>query len=99
MHPKSPKWLDDVADAAAFIVQQTMGKTLTDDKEDRALRSVVERNVEIAGVTAGPFAFLAARQGGAAVEAAADDDRCRRRCLRRCRRRGLGNCRDRCCDD
>ena len=53
----------------------------------------------LAGVTAGSFAFLAARQGGAAVEAADDDDRCRRRCLRRCRRRGLGNCRDRCCDD
>lgn len=49
MHPKSPKWLDDVADATAFIVEQTTGKTLADYERDRALRSVVERNFEIAG--------------------------------------------------
>ncbi len=49
MHPKSPKWLDDVGDAAAFIVEQTTGKTLADDERDRILRSVVERNFEIAG--------------------------------------------------
>lgn len=49
MHPRSPKWLDDVADAADFIVEQTTGKTLADYERDRALRSVVERNFEIAG--------------------------------------------------
>jgi uncharacterized protein with HEPN domain len=49
MHPRSPKWLDDVADATAFITEQTTGKTLADYQRDRVLRSVVERNFEIAG--------------------------------------------------
>ena len=53
----------------------------------------------LAGIGAGSLGLFAAARTAGAQEPAADDDRCRRRCLRRCRRRGLGNCRDRCCDD
>lgn len=49
MHPRSPQWLEDVRDAAAFIVQVTAGLTLERYKADRVLRQAVERNFEIIG--------------------------------------------------
>jgi uncharacterized protein with HEPN domain len=49
MHPKSPKWLDDIADASGFILQVTAGVSLADYQADRVLRAVVERNFEIVG--------------------------------------------------
>src|SRR5437870_7792151 len=49
MHPKSPKWLDDVREACDLILSATAGKSLDDYETDRLLRSAVERNFEIVG--------------------------------------------------
>ncbi len=49
MHAKTPKLLEDLRDAAAFIMQVTQGKALTDYQSDRLLRQAVERNFEIIG--------------------------------------------------
>jgi len=49
MQPKTPKLLDDIRDAAAFIRQVTAGKTLDAYRADRVLRQAVERNFEILG--------------------------------------------------
>lgn len=49
MQPKTPKLLDDVRDAAAFICRSTDGKTVDDYRGDRLLRHAVERNFEIIG--------------------------------------------------
>lgn len=49
MHPKSPKWLDDIALASAHITDWTDGLTLADYEADDLLRSAVERNFEIVG--------------------------------------------------
>lgn len=49
MRPKSPKWLEDAADAAARIAQWTASSTLADYERDHLLRSAVERNFEIVG--------------------------------------------------
>ncbi|MDW8469013.1 MAG: hypothetical protein RML56_08655 [Burkholderiales bacterium] len=38
MHPKTPKLLEDIRDAAAFIREATHGKTLEDYRRDRLLR-------------------------------------------------------------
>ena len=49
MQPKTPKLLDDIRDAAAFIRQLTQDKTLEAYRADRTLRQAVERNFEIMG--------------------------------------------------
>jgi uncharacterized protein with HEPN domain len=49
MQPKSPKLLEDILDAAAFVLQVTHDKTLDDYRADRLLRQAVERNFEIIG--------------------------------------------------
>lgn len=49
MHPKSPKWLQDIADACALIRRATQDKTLTVYEQDGVIRSAVERNFEIIG--------------------------------------------------
>ena len=49
MQPKTPKLLDDIRDAAAFIRQVTDGKSLDAYRADRVLRQAVERNFEILG--------------------------------------------------
>ncbi len=49
MHPRSPKLLEDIRDAAAFIRQVTQGLTLDDYRGNRLLRHAVERNFEIIG--------------------------------------------------
>jgi uncharacterized protein with HEPN domain len=49
MQPKTPKLLDDIRDAAAFIRQVTAGKTLDTYRADRVMRQAVERNFEILG--------------------------------------------------
>ncbi len=49
MHPKSPKWLQDIADACALICRATQGKTLAAYEQDAVVRSAVERNFEIIG--------------------------------------------------
>lgn len=49
MPPKTPKLLEDIRDAAAFIAELAQGRTLEDYKRDRMLRQAVERNFEIIG--------------------------------------------------
>ncbi len=49
MHPKSPKWLQDILDACELIQTAGAGRTLADYEHDRVLRSAVERNFEIIG--------------------------------------------------
>ena len=52
MHPRSPKALEDIRDAAAFIIEVTAGVTLDGYCRDRLLRQAVERNFEIIGEAA-----------------------------------------------
>ncbi len=56
MQPKTPKLLDDIRDAAAFIRQVTADKTLDDYRADRLMRQAVERNFEILGEAVGRLA-------------------------------------------
>jgi uncharacterized protein with HEPN domain len=56
MERKTPKLLEDIRDAAAFIRQATVGKTLDDYGRDRLLRQAVERNFEIIGEAVGRLA-------------------------------------------
>ena len=49
MLPKTPKLLEDVRDAAAFIREVTAGKTLEHYRRERLLRQAIERNFEIIG--------------------------------------------------
>jgi uncharacterized protein with HEPN domain len=49
MHARSPKWLEDIRDAAAFISQVSQGQTLETYGADRMLRQAVERNFEVIG--------------------------------------------------
>ena len=49
MQPKTPKLLEDIRDAAAFIQEGVRGKTLDDYRADRILRQAIERNFEIIG--------------------------------------------------
>ena len=49
MHARTPKWLEDIRDAAAFISQVTHGRTLEAYGADRLLRQAVERNFETIG--------------------------------------------------
>ena len=43
MQPKTPKLLEDVRDAAAFIREVTAGKTLEHYRRERLLRQAIER--------------------------------------------------------
>jgi uncharacterized protein with HEPN domain len=56
MEPKSPKLLEDIRDAAAFVRQEIDGKTLDDYRRDRLLRQAIERNFEIIGEAVGRLA-------------------------------------------
>lgn len=49
MQPRTPKLLEDVRDAAAFIVEVLRGKSLADNRSNRPLRQAIERNFEIIG--------------------------------------------------
>ena len=56
MDRKSPKLLEDIRDAAAFVRQATDGRTLDEYRRDRLLRHAVERNFEIIGEAVGRLA-------------------------------------------
>ena len=49
MHPKSPKWLDDVARACQRIETYIDGFQQDDYEGDRLVRDAVERNLTIIG--------------------------------------------------
>ncbi len=56
MQPKTPKLLDDICDAAAFVREATDGKSLDTYRADRLLRQAIERNFEIIGEAVGRLA-------------------------------------------
>ncbi len=56
MERKSPKLLEDIRDAAAFVRRGTEGKSLDEYRNDRMLRQAVERNFEIIGEAVGRLA-------------------------------------------
>jgi len=58
MERKTPKLLEDIRDAAAFVRQAVANKTLDDYRRDRLLRQAVERNFEIVGEAVGRLAKL-----------------------------------------
>ena len=49
MQPESPKHLEDIRDAAAFVLEATGELDLDQYLESRLLRQAVERNFEIVG--------------------------------------------------
>ena len=49
MHPRAPKLLEDIRNAADFVRTATNGVELDQFKQDRMLRQAVERNFEIIG--------------------------------------------------
>lgn len=49
MHPDSPKLLEDIRDAAAFVLDSVRGLTLQAYEGNRLLRQAAERNFEIIG--------------------------------------------------
>jgi uncharacterized protein with HEPN domain len=56
MHPRSPKLLEDIREAAAFIREVAKDKSLVDYGTDRLLRQAIERNFEIIGEAIGRLA-------------------------------------------
>ena len=58
MQPKTPKRLDDIRDAAAFIREVTRARALEDYRSDRLLRQAIERNFEIIGEAVNRLAQL-----------------------------------------
>lgn len=53
---RSAKTLEDIRDAAAFILEVVDGKELPDYTRDRLLRQAVERNFEVIGEAIGRLA-------------------------------------------
>ena len=49
MHPRAPKLLEDIRNAAEFVKTATQGLTLSQFQQDRIFRQAVERNFEIIG--------------------------------------------------
>ncbi len=52
MHPRAPKLLEDIRNAADFVKTVTKGMSLEQFTQDRLLRQAVERNFEIIGEAA-----------------------------------------------
>ncbi len=53
---RTPKTLENIRDAASFVLEVTRGKTLEDYSGDRLLKQAVERNFEIIGEAVGRLA-------------------------------------------
>lgn len=50
---RTPKTLEDIRDAASFVLEVAGGKTLEDYSGNRLLRQAIERNFEIIGEAIG----------------------------------------------
>ena len=53
---RTPKTLEDIRDAASFVLAVTEERTLEDYSQDRLLRQAIERNFEIIGEAVGRLA-------------------------------------------
>jgi uncharacterized protein with HEPN domain len=53
---RTPKTLEDILDAAFFVLDVTRGRTLEDYSGNRLLRQAMERNFEIIGEAVGRLA-------------------------------------------
>ena len=53
MRTKTPKLLEDIRDAAAYIAEVARGRSLEDYRRERMLRQAIERNFEIIGEAVG----------------------------------------------
>jgi len=53
MRKKTPKLLEDIRDAAAYIAELAQGRTLEDYRRERMLRQAIERNFEVIGEAVG----------------------------------------------
>lgn len=75
MREKTPKLLEDIRDAAAYIGELAQGRTLEDYRQERMLRQAIERNFEIIGEAVGRLAGadpdIAIPRVGCATEAPA----------------------------
>ena len=49
MHPKTPKWLQDILEACDLIVEAARGQTRESFTQSQLLRAAVERKFEIIG--------------------------------------------------
>jgi uncharacterized protein with HEPN domain len=58
MGPKTPKLLEDIREAAAFVRQVTQDRSLDEYLGDRLTRQAVERNLEIIGEAIGRLAKI-----------------------------------------
>lgn len=56
MRTKTPKLLEDIRDAAAYIGELAQGRSLEDYRRERMLRQAIERNFEIIGEGVGRLA-------------------------------------------
>lgn len=56
MRPEAPKLLEDIRDAADFVLKSVAEKALDQFKNDRLLYQAVERNFEIIGEAMGRLA-------------------------------------------
>jgi len=64
MQPKTPKLLEDIRDAAAFIRDVARGKSLEAYRSERLLRQAIERNFEIIGEAVNRLAQLDPQTAG-----------------------------------
>ena len=53
MHPKCPKWLNDILSASDLIQGAVKDRTLAEYEREALLRSAIERNFEIIGEALG----------------------------------------------
>ena len=58
MNPKTPKLLEDIRDAAGFVIGVAQGRSIDDYRSDRLLRQAIERNFEIIGEAVNRLAKL-----------------------------------------
>lgn len=65
MHPRTPKLLEDIRSAGAFIAEVTANLDLARYSHDRLLRNAVERNFEIIGEAMGRLARVDAEVAAA----------------------------------
>lgn len=64
MQPKTPKLLEDIRAASAFILEKTRGHNMEQYREDDILRLAIERQFEIIGEAMGRLARVDPQTAG-----------------------------------